>query len=268
MSKKLVMIGMAILMLSCSGNRPKETMSAKERLKFAMKKFKGNDYLDARTEYRILVLNYPGQGVADTAQYYLAECHLNLKEYILATAEYEKLIRMFPASGFVDDAQYKIGYANYKQSPKYSLDQTNTLKAIEELQRFTEDYPTSDLVNDANKLMFLCREKMARKDYKTGELYRKMEYFEAAALYYEDVLANYYDTQFAEDAQFWLAECSRKNGQYNRAIEEFSKYLRKYPTSKRQSQVQLLLKHSQKSKEEADKIPIGTPKSDQDTASN
>ncbi|MBN2012749.1 outer membrane protein assembly factor BamD [candidate division KSB1 bacterium] len=250
MLKRLLIISLlAMFVLSCSGRRPKETMSAKERLTYAMKKFKNGDYLDAKTEFRVIVLNFPGQSVVDTAQFYLAECHLKMKEYILAAAEYEKLIRMFPASKFTDDAQYKIGYANYELSPKYSLDQTYTLKAIDELQRFAEEYPTSDLVNEANKLMLKCREKLAKKEYKTGELYRKMSYYEAAILYFESVLSNYYDTDYAEDAQFWLAECLRKDRDYGRAVEEYAKYLQKYPNSNRKSQVQALLKDAQRSKE-------------------
>ncbi len=233
---------LVLLVTSCAGRKPTENMSAQERLHYAMKKFDDGDYLDARNEFRIIVLNFPGQSVVDSAQYFLAECHLKMKEYILATAEYEKLIRMFPASEFVDDAQFKIGYANYKMSPKYSLDQTNTQKAIEALQQFAEEYPTSDLVDDANELMLKCREKLAKKEYKTGELYRKMAYYEAAILYFESVLSSYYDTDYAPEAQYWLAVCLMKDEQFNRAEEEFAKYIRKYPESNRKAQAQRLMR--------------------------
>ena len=61
LKRLLVISAVALFVISCSGGKPKETMSAKERLTYAMKKFKDGDYLDARTEFRVIVLNFPGQ---------------------------------------------------------------------------------------------------------------------------------------------------------------------------------------------------------------
>ena len=77
----LLMVGLFIY--SCASNRSKMNFSAKERLQYAMKKFNDGDYLDAKTEFRIIILNFPGQSVVDTAQFHYAECHLKMKEYIL-----------------------------------------------------------------------------------------------------------------------------------------------------------------------------------------
>ena len=242
LKRLLFLIVLGSFFLSCGSGKPKPNVPAEERLQYAMKKFDDGDYLDAKTEFRIIVLNFPGHNIVDKAQYYLAECHFKMKEYILATAEYEKLIRMFPNSAFVDDAQFKIGLGNYKLSPKYSLDQENTLKAIEELQKFAEDFPESEYVDEATKLIQKCREKLAKKEYKNGELYRKMTYYEAAIIYFETILDNYYDTKYAEDAQFWLAECLRRAENYDRSIEEFNRFLKKYPDSKRKASITKLLK--------------------------
>jgi len=240
--KWLILALLGSLILSCSSGKPKPNLSAEERLTYAKKKFNDSDYLDAKTEFRIIVLNFPGHPVVDEAQYYLAESHYKLKEYILAVAEYEKLVRMFPNSDFVDDAQYKIGLSYYQLSPKYSLDQENTLKAIDELQKFTEEYAESELVAEANDLIQKCREKLARKEYKNGELYRKMSNCSSAIIYFESVLNTYYDTKYAKDAQYWLAECLRREGDFERALVEFDRYLRKYPDSKRKPIVKKILK--------------------------
>ncbi|MBD3289412.1 outer membrane protein assembly factor BamD [candidate division KSB1 bacterium] len=234
MLKKLLFITLSLtIIVSCGGNRPKKDLSAEERMKYAMKEFEDGDYLDAKTEFRIIVLNFPGHNIVDKAQYYLAECHFELKEYILAIAEYEKLTRMFPNSSYVDDAMYKVGLANFKLSPKYSLDQTYTLQAIEKLQRFMEEYPQSDYMDEATEIMNRCREKLAKKEYKNGELYRKLAYYDAAILYFESVVNNYYDTDFAKEAQYWLGYCLKKDSEYDRAREEYRRYLQKYPEGKR-----------------------------------
>lgn len=248
LKKLLILVLLGLVILSCGSRKPKPNLPAEERLQLAMKKFNDGDYLDAKTEFRIIVLNFPGHNIVDKAQYYLAECHFKMKEYILAIAEYEKLIQMYPNSQFADDAQYKIGLSNYKLSPKYSLDQSNTLKAVEELQKLIEDYPESEFVESATNLIQKCREKLAKKEYKNGDLYRKLGYNRAAIIYFESVLNNYYDTKYAKQAQFWLAECLRRSGKYDRAIVEFERFLKKYPKSKQKVQIMKLLKQIEREK--------------------
>ncbi|MBN1154028.1 outer membrane protein assembly factor BamD [candidate division KSB1 bacterium] len=239
-----VVIFVLILIASCGSNKPNRFASPEERLDYAMQKFNKGDYLDAKQEFRIIVLNNPGHQIVDQAQFYLAESHFKMKEYILAAAEYEKLVKMLPNSSYVDDAQYKIGLCNFKLSPKYSLDQSYTKKTIDELQKFTEDYPDSDLKDDAIALIGQCRDKLALKDYRNAELYRTMQLYQAAAIYYEGVVNNYYDTKYAQDAHYWLAESLKFNGQYERAIEEFNKFLQRYPDSKRTGEVKNRIKET------------------------
>jgi outer membrane protein assembly factor BamD len=248
LKKYFSLLLLIFIVASCGSNRPKANLSADERLAYAMKIFEKGDYLDARKEFRVIVLNYPGHQIVDRAQFHLAECHFKMKEYILAIAEYQKLIRMLPNSEYVDDAQYKIGLSNFELSPKYSLDQNYTTRAIEELQKFTEDYPDSDYKEKATKLMLQCREKLAKKDYKNAELYRKIGDYDAAVVYYEGVLTDYYDTKFAEDAQYWIAECLRRDHEYAKAISEFEKYLEKYPDGQKKQSVKSLLKKARAEK--------------------
>jgi len=252
MYKRILLLSIiSILIISCGSNRPDKFSSGEERLEYAMKKFNKGDYLDAKKEFRIIVLNNPGSKIVDKAQYYLAECHFKMKEYILASAEFEKLVRMLPNSQYVDDAQYKIGLCNYNLSPKYSLDQSYTKKTIEELQKFTEDYPDSDLKDEAIELMKKCRYKLARKEFRNAELYRRMRLYQAAAIYYESVVNTYYDTKFAEDAQYYMAESLFLDEQYDSAIAEFNKYLEKYPDSHRKD-------NALKKVEEATKLKADT----------
>ena len=130
---------------------------------------------------------------------------------------------------YVDDAQFKIALSNYKLSPKYSLDQESTEKAIEEFQKFLDDFPTSDLVPEANKYMKLCRDKLGKKYYSNAETYRKLTWYKSAIIYYDFVLDNYYDTKFAEKSLDAKAECFQKLGDFEQAIKFYKLYLEKYP---------------------------------------
>ena len=112
-----------LLILSCGGNNLRTNLTSPERMDYALKLFKDGKYFDARTQFRIITLNSPGNLIIDQAQFYLAECHFGLKEYITSAAEYKKLQRLYPQSKYVDDAQYKIGLSYFKLSPKSNLDQ-------------------------------------------------------------------------------------------------------------------------------------------------
>jgi len=195
----------------------------------ALKKYHDEDYLDARNELKVIILSSRMSSIIDSARYYYADCFYHTKEYILAIGEFERLIKFYPRSPLVDDAQYKVAMSYYKLSPKYSLDQEYTEKAIQEFQRFLEEYPGSNRRQEAEKYFLECRTKLCRKDYETGKLYRKMGEFEAAIISYQKVIDEFYDTKYAPMALYWKAECLRKIGKLNEARDDFDKFLKKYP---------------------------------------
>jgi outer membrane protein assembly factor BamD len=176
-------------------------------------------------------LNHPGSGVMEDAQFYLAECHFNLKEYLLAISEYEKLIKSLPQSNYVDDSRYKMGLCYEKLSPGYGLDQDYTFKAINQYQQFLDDYPKSELRSTVETHLMACREKLAKKEYMTGELYRKMGYDSSAVISFDAVLANFTDTSLACDALFWKAQCLLKLNRPDEARETFRTLITSFPGS-------------------------------------
>jgi len=76
------------------------------------------------------------------------------------------------------------------------------------------------------------RMKLAKKEYKSADLYRKMAEYQAAVVYFDGVLNNYYDTPFAEEALFRKGECLMKLKQWQEALKVFEVFLEKYPQSR------------------------------------
>ena len=185
----LLLLLPAILWLSaCSSKKLKANLPLTERMQLADQYFAKKRYLDARDQYRIITLSYSGSRLADKAQFFLAECHFYTKEYILAASEYERLMKMYPNSEYVDDAKYKLGYSYFKLSPKYSLDQEYTQKAIREFQEFLEEYRTSPLTPTVEKQLAECRNKLAHKVFSAADMYFKLRYWEAPTIYFNLVL--------------------------------------------------------------------------------
>lgn len=206
-------------------------MTPEERFAAAKELLDQGDYIPAKTQFQILILNHPGTDIADDSQYFLAEAHFGLKEYILAAAEYQKLIRNYPHSELVDDAQYKVGMSYYELSPGYALDQKYTMMAIVEFQRFLEDFPGSTLRQEVFEKLTEARNKLAKKDLKNGNLYRRQGFYQAAIIYFDELLANYYDTEHAEEALFRKGQCLYKMKDWAESQKILEDFVQKYPKS-------------------------------------
>jgi outer membrane protein assembly factor BamD len=225
-----LLIGMlSVSILNCAKQRLKANATLEERMQEGMRLFEKGDYFDAKTQFRIITLSHSGSLDADKAQFYLAECHFNMKEYILSASEYERLMKVYPSSEYVDDAKYKLGLSYYKLSPKFSLDQEYTLLSIQHFQEFLEDYHNSDLVDEVEQYLLEARNKLAHKVYASAEIYRKMSYYNAATIYFNKVMEDFYDTEYAPRALFWIGECNRRLEEYQDALDAFDEFLQKYP---------------------------------------
>lgn len=227
----LVLGSFVFVLFACGGNKARLNMGTEERFAYAMKLFNKKDYFEARTQFRIIILNAPGNTIVDQAQFYLAECHYYMDEFILAKSEYERLLKLYPRSAFLDDAQYKLALCYDRLSPKSDLDQKYTLNAIEEFQRFLEDYPSSEYAEEVEKKLYAARAKLAKKEFDTGNLYRKMTLYEAALLSFDEVLNRYYDSKYAEPALFYKGESLFKLDRLPEAKTALEAFLAKFPQS-------------------------------------
>lgn len=231
-SVRLALFLAAVMVISsCSSKNAKEMLTAEESFSRAMKKFDKGKYLDASEDLTVITLNYPGSGIVDSAQYILGECHYKMKEYIIAASEYQRLADQYPSSSLVDDAKYKIGMCYFKLSPKSGLDQENSIKCIDEFQEFTEYYPDSPLKEEVLLKIRDIRSRMAKKVYDNGMVYYKMHDFEPAIIYFNQVLDNYYDTDFAPEALLKKGESYYRMKKTEEAFAVFNKLLEKYPES-------------------------------------
>ncbi|NQT24281.1 outer membrane protein assembly factor BamD [candidate division KSB1 bacterium] len=228
----LFFIGLFVFLAGCNRDVVNlREMTPEEQFNYAKRIYDREDYYKAKMQFTVVALNNAGSKNIDKTQYYLADSHFHLKEYIQAIAEFEKLIRSMPQSEYVDDARYKVGMCYFKLSPGYALDQEYTLKALSQFQMFLDEFPDSELRPEVDTRYKECREKLAKKEYKSGELYQKMGQYPAAIIYYEHVVREFTDTSFIDDALYHKGECHIKMHQLEEAETAFSNLIRKYSDS-------------------------------------
>jgi len=196
-----------------------------------MDAFNDEDYLAAIEEFKVVSLQYQGSRVADSAQFYMAECRYLREEYILAAFEYDILIHNMPYSIFVSRSRFARATCFLELSPESYLDQDYTRKAIDEYQAFLEYHPADTLAPIAEKRILGLNTKLAKKDYESGMTYMHMEYYKAATYYFDLILDKYHDTEYAEPALFKKVEALTNRKKYAEAKEAADKFLAKYPYS-------------------------------------
>jgi outer membrane protein assembly factor BamD len=215
-------------------------MGPGQRLDYAIKLYSDKDYQEAIKEFQAIILQYPGNVVVDSAQYYLGECHYQRDEYILGAYEFSRLVKNMPASKFVPDAQYMLAECYFQLSPYYELDQKYTKKAISEFQAFIDFFPTNTRVPDAEKKIAELNDKLAHKEYHTAYIYTKLDDYIAATMYYDYVLDTYHDTKYAPLALYGKINVLVIRKKNSEALEDIAQFIEKYPTDSHVKELQKL----------------------------
>jgi outer membrane protein assembly factor BamD len=243
---KLLALFLFAAFYSCSSSNFNKDMETRERFRLALAEFNDRNYEGAIENLRLLSYDR-SLPYADSIQYFLAECYFNREQYLLASSEYRDLVRFQSGSKLVPEARYKIALALASISPKITLDQNYTIKAISEFQAFIEYYPTNSRARDAERMIIELRNKLAKKEYDIAVLYQTMSRYKSALVYFQGVLEKYHDSEYADMASYWIIQLYVQLKKINLAKFEIEKYLQKYPNSKKREEVIQLKRNLEKS---------------------
>jgi outer membrane protein assembly factor BamD len=222
----------------CSSSYDTASMYPAQRYQFALKLYNNRNYEDALKEFQAIILQYPGNAIVDSSQYYLGQTRFQRGEYIMAAYEYSRLIKNMPTSKLVLESQYMLAECYYRLSPDYSLDQKYTKKAIEEFQAFIDFFPTDLKVPEAEKKIAEMNDKLAHKEYYTAYIYTKLEYYNAAIAYYDNVVDNYHDTQYASVSLYEKIKLLVNRKRNDEVLTNIAKFIEKYPNDSRVPELQ------------------------------
>lgn len=146
----------------------------------------------------------------------LADTYYLLGDYYLSPFQFERFLQLYPNSEKAEEAAYKMAASYYYRSPKYNLDQTDTYKAIEELQVYLNKYPEGDFSEPANEMATELRIKLEKKAYEIAKQYHHTEYYKAAIASFNNFIADYPGSPFREAAYYY-----RFDSAYKLAINSF-----------------------------------------------
>ncbi len=246
MNRKVLTLGFVLLiglLVSSCSNYNKLLKSTDNETKFeaAIDYYERKDYNRALELFDLLQAAYRGTAKGEDINYYTAYSYFHLKDYTVASYYFKRYVQSYPQYARAEECLFMSAYCYYMDSPRYSLDQTNTHLAINELQLFTDTYPNSERVAEANELIDKLREKLELKDFNISIMYYRMRNYMAAITSFENLLKNYPDTERREEilhymsrAYFEYAENSiteKKRERYEAAVEAYNNLLYLYPES-------------------------------------
>jgi outer membrane protein assembly factor BamD len=217
----------------CSSSYDSSSMYPEQRYHFALKLYNNKNYEDALKEFQAIILQYPGNAIIDSSQFFLGQTRFQREEYILAAYEYSRLIKNMPASKLVPESQYMLAECYYRLSPDFSLDQKYTLKAIQELQAFIDFFPSDSKVPETERKISQMNEKLAHKEYFNAYIYTKLDYYNAAIISYDNVIENYHDTPYASLSLYDKIKLFVQLKRNDEALSSIAKFLEKYPDDSR-----------------------------------
>ncbi len=268
----LSVLALSVLASSCGSSSDELTKtpprtSADQQFADAKAAYLKEDYPEAIRLFEAVRLQAPASPIAAEATYMEAMSRYNEDLYAGSAVDFRSVRRNYPNSPYAARAQFMVGESYYQLSPRPELDQTYTLLALTEFQNFLHDFPgtanppspasgttapaapTSSLADTAQARILEIRKKLATKYFLSAQLYDKLEDFKSAAVYYQRVLDNYYDTPPAVESELRVAEISTNRNKLDdarKALDAFdTKYLQSATTEERQRALTLHTKLDQ-----------------------
>ncbi len=212
-----------LILVGCAAQTIQKAADAQFYLDRGKQYMERKDYIKAQADFQTVIESYPASMLVDQAQFWLAEAHYSNEDYVTAAYEYDRVYKDYPSSRHAEEAQYKRAMCYYHESPKAPLDQKNTQLAIDEFNRFISNYPRSKFLDDANARIQELRNKLALKEYKNAETYRKLKQYDAAMQYYRYVINDYPRSVWADESQYGIGLVQLKLENYERAREVFER---------------------------------------------
>lgn len=218
-----------------------------EQYKMAVKLYEANKYSKALRLFEKITPAFRGKPQMERIQYMVANSNFNEGSYSLAGYYFSRFTQNYPKSSKKEEADFLSALSFYKAAPSFSLDATDTDKALTSFQSFIDQYPDSDRIEEANKYYKEIRLLLEKKAFEIAKTYyHTSEYdsrnYKAAIVAFDNLLEDYLGTSYKEEALYYRLKAShdyavkstvrRKAERIKIAESAYEKLKRNFPESK------------------------------------
>jgi outer membrane protein assembly factor BamD len=251
-SLSLLFLTALLLLTSCGGELKRVQKSTDTQLKYnaAVAYYKAGTYLKALPLFEELLTVFRGTEKAQDIYYYYAYCNYHLGDYVMAQFYFSSYYRTYPHTSHAEECEFMRAYCAYLLSPVYSLDQTETKKAIEEFQTFIDDNPNSARLKECNKYIDLLRAKLERKYFEIAKQYYTTQFYNAASTALSNYIKSYPNSKYVEESAFLVIKADyeyainsvikQKSARLQKVIDDYTKFAALFPKSEHLKEAQNL----------------------------
>lgn len=172
----------------------------------------------------------------------LANCEYQSEQLYLASYHFKQYFEAYPLSGQAEDALFMHCKCQHRLSPKSTLDQQSTQKAISAFEKFVVTFPESDKVKECNRMIDELSVKIEEKSFTAARLYHGIGDYKAAVWALNNFIRDNPGTIFREEAEFLVVESAymlaknsvqkKQEERYVETVEYFKTFKSRYPDSK------------------------------------
>lgn len=204
MKKFFVLIAVVAFLSSCSEYQ-KALKSEDVAVKFvsATKMYDAKKYDKAIRLFEQIAPAYKGKPQAERMFYMYSQSLYKTEQYYLAGYQFESFVSSYPKSEKIEEASFLGSKSFTFLSPVYSLDQTDTYKAVDKLQNYIDSYPEGQNLAEANVLAKNLREKLEKKAFENAKIYHTISDYKASMVAFDNFLINFPGTPYKEKALFY-----------------------------------------------------------------
>lgn len=209
-------------------------------------------YEKAIVLYEQVFQNSPKSKEGELSYFMMAKSYFEKEDFYMAAYFFGSYIQRYPYSYRNEEALFLTAMCNVNNSPKWSLDQTETYEALNSVQQFIDKYPNSPLIDSCNRLIDQLSFKLEVKDYNKIILYDKTLNFKAAVAYTDLFLEKFPLTEYEEEVRylsiknsFILSENSietKKKERIEETLRRYRNFTDDFPNSKYLTIIKSLLK--------------------------
>lgn len=193
---------------------------------------------------------------AEKVYYHHAKAHYCGGDYYMANYYFSNFIKNYSYSPMAEECQFLAAICSYNLSPNYSLDQTDTKLALNELQLFIDKYPQSELRDSCQNMMRRLNSKLERKSYEIAKLYVKTEQFKSASIALRNAVKEFPNSPYKEEMMYLMIKASytyatksveeKKFDRYTEAIDHYLNFVAYFQQSRWLKQAESYYESSRK----------------------
>jgi len=242
MKKVITILLLSLIVFSCSDfNKLVKSENTEEKKIAAVQYYEKGEYLNAVTLLEDVLPFYKLSVEGEKLYYYYCKGNYFLGDYYLAAYYFRRFINLYPSSQYTEECQFLSAMCSVKNSPEYTLDQTETLNALDQLQIYIDMYPNSKRIDTANIIMDKLHFKLETKSFESAKLYYQTENYKAAVVAFDNMIVKYPSSVFKEDIYYYAVLSryelainsieSKKMERLDNTIKSYRKFVEEFPDS-------------------------------------